>query len=80
MVIRVEFTIYPFVEGMALPRYVQAAVDAIAAAGLEAEIGPLSNTVTGEAGAVLEAVRDGTAAAFDEGARRVVLNIQAVGG
>jgi uncharacterized protein YqgV (UPF0045/DUF77 family) len=78
-VIRAEFTIYPFVEGPALPRYVQAAVDAISAAGLDIEIGPLSQTVTGEAESVLEAVRSAASAAFADGARRVVLNIEAVG-
>jgi uncharacterized protein YqgV (UPF0045/DUF77 family) len=76
--IRAEFTIYPFVEGMAPPTYVQAALDAVSAAGLEIELGPLSQTVTGEAALVFEAVRAATAAAFAEGARRVVLNIEAV--
>ena len=74
--IRAEFTVYPFVEGMALPDYVQVAVDAIAEAGLEAELGPLSQTVLGEPGAVLGAVRAAAEAAIRAGATRVVMNIQ----
>ena len=76
--IRAEFTVYPFVEGMSLPPYAQVAVDAIVAAGLEPEVGPLSQTVTGDAEPVMEAVRAATVAALHEGARRVVVNIEVV--
>jgi uncharacterized protein YqgV (UPF0045/DUF77 family) len=74
--IKAEFTIYPFVEGMGFPDYVQVAIDAFTEAGLEAELGPLSQTVRGEPGAVLEAVRAATEAAIRTGATRVVLNIE----
>jgi uncharacterized protein YqgV (UPF0045/DUF77 family) len=74
--IRAEFTIYPFIEGMALPEYVQVAVDAFADAGLEAQVGPLSQTVEGELHVVLEALRVATEAALAGGAHRVVINVE----
>jgi len=77
-VIRVEFTVYPFIEGATLPPHAQAAVDAIVDAGLDAELGPLSQTVTGDVEPVLEAIRAATVAAFREGARRVVVNVETV--
>jgi uncharacterized protein YqgV (UPF0045/DUF77 family) len=76
--IRAEFTVYPFVEGMSLPDYVQAALDAFADAGLEAIIGPLSNTVEGDPEVVLEALRAATQAALATGAQRVVANVEVI--
>jgi uncharacterized protein YqgV (UPF0045/DUF77 family) len=77
-VIRVEFTVYPFIEGAALPPHAQAAVDAIVSAGFRPEMGPLSQSVIGEAEPVLEAVRAAALAALREGARRVVVNVEVV--
>jgi uncharacterized protein YqgV (UPF0045/DUF77 family) len=74
--IKAEFTVYPFVEGLGFPDYVQAAIDTITEAGLEAELGPLSQTVRGEPGVVLGAVRSAAEAAIRAGATRVVLNIE----
>jgi len=78
--IRAEFTVYPFIEGMSLPEHVQAAVDALTAAGVETDVGPLSQTVEGEAAVVLEGLRAATEAAVAAGATRVVVNIEAVPG
>jgi uncharacterized protein YqgV (UPF0045/DUF77 family) len=78
--IRAEFTVYPFIEGMSLPEHVQAAVDALAAAGVETDVGPLSQMVEGETDVVLAGLRAATAAAIAAGASRVVVNIEAIGG
>jgi uncharacterized protein YqgV (UPF0045/DUF77 family) len=74
--IRAEFTIYPFIEGMAPPPYVQVAIDALRAAGLSVEVGPLSNTVFGDDELVLDALRAAQAAAVAAGATRVVLSLE----
>ncbi|MFN8233141.1 MAG: thiamine-binding protein [Actinomycetota bacterium] len=74
--VRAEFSIYPFVEGLAYPSHVQVAVDVIDASGLDAEFGALSQTITGPVGSVLDASRRATEAALREGARRIVVNIE----
>jgi uncharacterized protein YqgV (UPF0045/DUF77 family) len=74
--VRAEFTIYPFIEGMALPSYVQAAIDTIRDAGLDVEVGALSNIVVGDAERVLEALRAAEAAALQAGATRVVISLE----
>ena len=74
--VRGEFTIYPFVEGDALPRYVQVAIDVIKSAGLVVEVGPLSNTVEGPPEAVLAALREAEAAALSSGAKRIVIRLE----
>lgn len=77
MRIQAEFTVYPFIEGNVLPDYVQASIDAITGAGLDVDVGALSNTVIGPAGEVLDALARGVGAALDRGATRVVVNIEA---
>jgi uncharacterized protein YqgV (UPF0045/DUF77 family) len=74
--VRGEFTIYPFIEGESLPPHVQAAIDAITEAGLEVEVGPLSNTITGSAEQVIEALHRGEAAALAAGAGRIVIRLE----
>jgi uncharacterized protein YqgV (UPF0045/DUF77 family) len=74
--VRGEFTIYPFIEGDAPPPHVQVAIDAIRDAGLEVEVGPLSNTVSGSAELVLDALHRAEAAALVSGARRIVIQVE----
>ena len=74
---RAEFSIYPFRGGDAPPSYVQAAIDAVRAEGIEVEIGLLGESVTGELDTVLEAVRAAVAAAVAAGATKIVLSIEA---
>ena len=75
--VRGEFTIYPFIEGNALPPYVQVAIDAIKEAGLEVDVGPLSNTVmAATAEQVIEALRRAESAALAAGAQRIVVRLE----
>jgi uncharacterized protein YqgV (UPF0045/DUF77 family) len=76
MEVRAEFTVYPFLAGEDLPAYVEAAIDSLRSAGLKVEVGPLGQVVTGEAGVVLEALRQAQAAALDAGATRVAVNLE----
>lgn len=76
MEVRAEFTVYPFRAGDAPPAYVQAAIDALNAAGLKVEVGLLGQVVSGEAEVVLEALRHAQAAALDAGATRVAVNLE----
>lgn len=74
--VRGEFTIYPFIEGDALPPHVQAAIDAIGEAGLEVDVGPLSNTILGSADQVLDALHRAESAALAAGAQRIVIRLE----
>ena len=77
MQIRAEFTVYPFREGQdPPPDYVQAAIGALTAAGMDVEVGLLGQIVTGEAAEVLEALRAAEQAALDAGATRVAVNVE----
>lgn len=78
-VVRGEFTIYPFIEGNVPPPHVQAAIDAINQAGLDVEIGPLGNTISGSLEAVLDALHRAEAASLTAGATRIVIRIEVVG-
>ena len=75
--VRAEFTIFPFEEGDDMPPHVQAGLDAIAALGVDVEIGPLSNTIHGTASQVTDAMRAAEAASFAAGATRIVVNLEA---
>jgi uncharacterized protein YqgV (UPF0045/DUF77 family) len=77
--VRGEFTVYPFIEGDALPPYVQAAIDAIEEAGLKVDVGPLSNTVSGPAEQVLDALHRAEAAALAAGAHRILISLEVDG-
>lgn len=68
--IKVEFTIEPFVDGN-VPAYVQAAVEALRARGIEPELGPFGTLFIAdspEVGAAVGAVVD---AAYSNGATYV---------
>jgi uncharacterized protein YqgV (UPF0045/DUF77 family) len=71
-----EFTVYPFIEGTDPPPHVRAAIDALRTSGLDVHVGPLSNTVVGESGRVLEALASAQAAAISAGASRFVLSLE----
>lgn len=74
MTLQVEFTVEPFVEGSPGP-HVRAAIDAARTAGLEVEVGPFGNQVTGDDEPVLAAVDRIVRAAMDAGATRVSLQL-----
>lgn len=74
--VRVEFTVEPFREGE-LGAHVEAALDALRAAGHEPDVGPFGNAVEGEVKALLEVVAGAAAAAFDAGASGIMLNVRA---
>jgi len=75
-VVRAEFTIFPFVQAPGLPAYVQVAVDAARATGVQVDVGPLSNVIEGATDAVLDAIRAAQSAAFAAGATRFSLNVE----
>jgi len=72
--VRLEFTVEPFTDGAPGP-HVRAAVDAVTAAGLSAEMGPFGTTADGPTPEAFDAVRALLAAAFDEGATRVSVQV-----
>ena len=74
--LRVEFTVEPFVDGEP-GAHVSAALDAVRAAGLTPEMGPFSTTAEGDQPTVLDAVARLTTAAFDAGASRLSIHIDA---
>jgi uncharacterized protein YqgV (UPF0045/DUF77 family) len=78
VLVRAEFTIYPFKEGEALPPYVQAGIDAILAMDMAVDVGPLSNTISGEVDRVLEALRAAGVAATASGSTRIVVSLEVV--
>jgi uncharacterized protein YqgV (UPF0045/DUF77 family) len=59
-----------------MPEHVQAGIDAVLAEGVEVEIGPLSNTMWGEADAVLKSLLAVEVAAMGAGATRIVVNVE----
>ncbi len=74
--LRAEFAIYPFREGERPPEHVEAAIRELQRAGLEVDIGPLGQVVTGEREVLLEALRAAEAAAVDAGATKMVVSIE----
>ena len=70
--VRLEFTVEPFVDG-ALGPHVRAAIDAVTAMGLVADVGPFGTTVDAPEAEAFTAVQALLAAAFGEGATRVSL-------
>ncbi len=75
---RAEFSIYPFLGGEAPPGYVQAAIEAVRATGIEVDVGLLGESVTGELDTVLEAIQVAVTVATSAGATKVVLSIEAI--
>lgn len=74
MVLALEYTVEPFVEGSPGP-HVRAALDAAAQAGLEVDFGPFGTTVVGDDDAVLDAATRILSAAVRAGASRVSLQV-----
>jgi uncharacterized protein YqgV (UPF0045/DUF77 family) len=77
MALRAEFTIEPFHEGRPGP-HVQAAVDALEAAGFTVDVGPFGSAIDGADLEVVEAVRALTAAALAAGATRVSVQVERI--
>ena len=75
---RAEFSIYPFLGGESPPGHVQAAIDAVRAAGIEVDVGLLGESVTGELDTVLKAMQVAVTAAASAGATKVVLSIESI--
>lgn len=76
--IKVEFTIEPFVDG-SVPQYVQAAVDALVALGLEPELGPFGTSFETDRSRVGAAVAAVMNAAYANGATYVSVDSGPVG-
>lgn len=74
-VLRVEFTIEPFVDGQPGPHVLEA-VAAVEALGLTVDFGPFSSSFTAEAGAVADAVSALLDRAYAHGASHVSLHIE----
>ena len=74
MVLRLEYTVEPFVAGAPGP-HVRAALDAAGDAGLDVEFGPFGTTVAGADEAVICAAGRVVRAAIDAGATRVSLQV-----
>jgi len=72
--VRLEFTVEPFTDGAPGP-HVRAAIDAVTAAGLTADIGPFGTTADGPEPEAFAAVRALLAAAFAHGATRVSVQV-----
>jgi uncharacterized protein YqgV (UPF0045/DUF77 family) len=73
--VRLEFTVEPFVPGRPGP-HVHAAIDAVRDRGLTVDIGPFSTVADGDDAQVAEAVRDLVHAAVDNGATRVTVHVE----
>lgn len=73
-VLRVEFTVEPFVAGNRGP-HGEAALDAVRGPGLVVDDGPFGTTVTGEAAAVLQAIALAVERAMATGATRVSIQV-----
>jgi uncharacterized protein YqgV (UPF0045/DUF77 family) len=74
VVLRLEYTVEPFVEGAPGP-HVRAALDAAAEGGLDVDFGPFGTTVAGGDGDVLAATDRIVRAAIEAGATRVSLQV-----
>ena len=77
--VRLEFTVEPFRDGAPGP-HVRAAIEAVTAAGLTADVGPFGTTVDGSDDDAFHAVRALLAAAFAHGATRVSLQVTDLAG
>lgn len=69
---RSEFLVEPFTEGTQ-GAHVLAAIEAVAAAGLEPIVGPFGTTVEGETSAVLAALGEMVEAAMAAGASQIAI-------
>ncbi len=74
---KAEFLVEPFTEGTQ-GAHVIAAIDAVAASGLEPQVGPFGTSVEGEPAAVFAAIMKMVDAALANGASRVGINATVV--
>lgn len=72
-----EFIVEPFTEGVLGP-HVHAALDVLRAAGLEPDVGPFGNTVTGDSAAIFPSLSAASAAAFASGATAMEVTVRRV--
>jgi uncharacterized protein YqgV (UPF0045/DUF77 family) len=77
--VRLEFTVEPFTDGAPGP-HVRAAIEAVTALGLVADVGPFGTTVDAAEPLAFAAAEALLAAAFGEGATRVSLQATALDG
>lgn len=75
--LRVEFTIEPFVEGHP-GRHVTAAIEAAQSHGVEVDVGPFGSSCVVEAEAAAGIVSAVTAAALEHGATHVTLHMERI--
>jgi len=76
-VLRVEFTVEPFVEGQP-GRHVLAAVDAVTSLGPEVEFGPFASSFQAPDDTAATALSALVAAAYANGATHVTLHVERV--
>ncbi len=77
-VIRVEFTVEPFVEGQPGP-HVLAAVSAVESHGISVEFGPFATEFVADDTTALAAVNSLTSSAYANGATHVNIHLEKVG-
>lgn len=77
MVLRVEFTIEPFVEGKPGPHVLEA-IAAVEAVGLAVEFGPFASSFSAPSAQVAEAVSALISRAYGAGATHVSVHIEPV--
>lgn len=76
--LRVEFTVEPFIEGQPGP-HVLAAVSAVQALGFEVEFGPFASEFTGDGEIVASAIEALVREAYAHGASRVSVHVEQFG-
>lgn len=76
MQLRAEFTTEPFQGESEPPDHATVPARVLQQAGLEVDFGPLGTGVAGDSEALLDALREAVAAAFDQGATRVTLQLR----
>lgn len=76
--LRVEFTVEPFIEGQPGP-HVLAAVSAVRALGFAVEFGPFASEFTGEDVLVATAIESLIREAYAHGASRVSVHVEQLG-
>lgn len=80
MRVSAELTTEPFVGEAALPAHVEAAAQALSAAGIEPELGPFGTTAEGEATTVIRGLAGAMHAALAQGATVLTLRLQVESG
>jgi uncharacterized protein YqgV (UPF0045/DUF77 family) len=80
MRLRAEFTTEPFHGEGEPPAHVTAALDAVRAAGLDAEVGPFGTAATGGEEAMYAALPSLVRAAVEHGATRITLQVERADG